>query len=92
MKVYIWKLKLWLLTLKKHLILQVIWFFKAFDSFLLACLEKYLYVSHFIKWVEILLESHESCIINGGNMTKNFKLKKGAFWHPFSLFLFISCL
>ena len=27
----------------------------------------------------ILLECHGSCIINGGNMTKYFKLEKGAF-------------
>ena len=55
---------------------------KAFDSlshsFLLVCLKKYGYGNDFIKWVEMLLESQESCIINGGNRTKYFKLQKGA--------------
>ena len=48
---------------------------KVFDSlshsFLLACL---LYGNDFIKWVEMLLECQESCIVNGGNAAKYFKL------------------
>ena len=55
---------------------------KAFDSlsqsFLLACLKKYVYGNEFKKWVEMLLECQESCIINGGNRTKYFKLQKAA--------------
>ena len=55
---------------------------KAFDSlrhsFLLACLKKYEYENDFIKWVEMLLECQESCIINRGNTTKHFELQKGA--------------
>ena len=51
---------------------------KAFDSlshsFLLACLKKYGYGNDFIKWVEMLLECQESCIVNGGNAAKYFKL------------------
>ena len=43
-------------------------------SFLLVCLKKYGYGNDFIKWVEMLLECQESCIINGGNRTKSFKL------------------
>ena len=43
---------------------------KAFDSlshsFLLLCLRKYGYGNDFIKWVEMLLECQESCIVNGG--------------------------
>ena len=50
---------------------------KAFDSlshsFLLVCLKKYGYGNDFIKWVEMLFECQESCIINGGNTTKYFK-------------------
>ena len=51
-------------------------YLKAFDSlnhyFLLG------YGNDFIKWVEMLLECQESCIINGGSATKYFKLQKGA--------------
>ena len=39
---------------------------KAFDSlspFLLACLKKYGCGNDFIKWLEMLLEFQESCII-----------------------------
>ena len=46
-----------------------------------------------MKWVEILLECKESCIINGGNTTKYFKLQKGARQgNPISAYLFILCL
>ena len=70
---------------------------KAFDSlshsFLLACLKKYGYGNDFIKWVEMLLECQESCIINGGNTTKHFELQKGARQgDPISAYLFILCL
>ena len=70
---------------------------KAFNSlsnsFLLACLKKYGYGSDFIKWVELLLECQESCIINGGNMTNYFKLQKGARQgDTISAYLFILCL
>ena len=55
---------------------------KAFDSlshsFLLVSLKRHGYGNDFIKWVEMLLECQESCIINGGNTTKYFKLQKGA--------------
>ena len=69
----------------------------AFDSlsysFLLACLKKYGYGNDFIKWVEMLLECQESCIINGGNATKHFKLEKGARQgDPISTYLLILCL
>ena len=47
-------------------------------SFLVAYLKKYGYGNDFIKWVEMLLECQESCIINGGSATKYFKLQKGA--------------
>ena len=67
---------------------------KAFASFshssLLACLKKYGYENDFIKWVEMLLECQESCIINGGNTTKHFELQKGARQgDPISAYLFI---
>ena len=66
---------------------------KVFDSlshsFLLACLKKYGYGNDFIKWVEMLLECQESCIINGGNTTKYFELQKD---DPIFAYLFILCL
>ena len=60
---------------------------KAFDflshSFLFACLKQYGYGNDFIKW---------SCIINGVNTTKYFKLQKGARQgDPVSANLFILC-
>ena len=70
---------------------------KAFDSlsysFLLACLKNYGYGNNFIKWVEMLLEYQEPCIVNGSNATKYFKLQKGARESdPVSAYLFILCL
>ena len=69
----------------------------AFDSlrhsFLLGCLKKYGFGNDFIKWAEMLLECQESCIINGGNTTKYFKLQKGARQgDPVSAYLFVLCL
>ena len=58
-------------------------------SFLLVCLKKYGYKNDFIKWVEIVLECQEFCIINGGNTTKYFELQKD---DPISAYLFILCL
>ena len=47
----------------------------------------------FIKWIEMLLECQESCIINGGITTKYLKLQKGARQgDPISAYLFILCL
>ena len=70
---------------------------KALDSlshsFLVAYLKKYRYGNDFIKWVEMLLECQESCVINGGSATKYFKLQKGARQgDPISASLFILCL
>ena len=55
---------------------------KAFDSvdhtFLLACLEKFGFGQNILKWVKILLNSNESCVINGGTTSKYFPLRRGA--------------
>ena len=53
---------------------------KAFDSlshsFLLACLKKFGFGHDFIRWVTILLQSQESCIINAGITTSYFSPEK----------------
>ena len=54
---------------------------KAFDSinhcFLIKVLEKYGFEKDFIKWIEILLQNQESCIVKRGTTTNYFKLEKG---------------
>ena len=46
-------------------------FEKTFDSmnhaFLLAALKKYGFGDNFIDWIQIILSSQESCVINGGH-------------------------
>ena len=55
---------------------------KAFDSldhnFLTSILEKYGFGQNFILWVKILLNDHESRVINGGKTAKYFMLGRGA--------------
>ena len=52
---------------------------KAFDSvdhgFIISTLERYGFGNRFVRWVKILLKNQKSCIINGGNTTKYFKLE-----------------
>ena len=46
---------------------------KAFDSvnhlFWITALEKYGFKKYFIKWIQILIQNQESCVINGGTTT-----------------------
>ena len=70
---------------------------KAFDSinhcFLIKVLDKYGFEKDFIKWIEILLQNQESCIVNGGTTTNYFKLEKGTRQEdPISAYLFILVL
>ena len=55
---------------------------KEFDflsqSLLLACLKIIRFGHNFIKWVKILLENQESCIINAGITTSYFNFEKSA--------------
>ena len=54
---------------------------KAFDfanhQFLILVLKKFGFGNTFIKWIQTLLKNQESCVINGGNTTKYFKLERG---------------
>ena len=54
---------------------------KTFDSvnllFSVSALEKYGFKNDFIRWTKLLLKNQESCIINGGQITKYFKLERG---------------
>ena len=49
---------------------------KAFDSldhdFLITVLNKFAFGSNFISWFKLLLNSQQSCVINGGNTTPFF--------------------
>ena len=53
---------------------------KSFDSvnhlFLIATLEKYGFKEDFIKWIQILVQNQESCVINGGKTKATSSLKK----------------
>ena len=66
---------------------------KAFDSvnhlFLITTLEKYGFNKDFIKWIQILIQSQESCVINGETTTNHFKLEGGTRQDdPISAYLF----
>ena len=60
---------------------------KAFDTvdhyFLPAILERYGFKKNFLRCIETLLNSQESCTINGGVTVHYFKLKKGTY-HTFT--------
>ena len=55
---------------------------KAFDSldytFLLSILKKIGLKEQFINWIQILINSQESCVLNAGTTTPYFCLCKGA--------------
>ena len=54
---------------------------KAFDLvshlFLITALVMYSFKEDFIKWIQILIQNQESCVINGGTTTNYFKLERG---------------
>ena len=70
---------------------------KAFDSvnhhFLIAILEKIGFGTEFIEWIKLLLNNQESCLIDGGKISKYFKLERGTRQvDPISAYLFIIAL
>ena len=71
---------------------------KAFDSgnhnfLLLKVLENCGFSKDFLKWISILLQNQESCVINGGKATHYFPLKSGTRQgDPTSAYLFILVL
>ena len=70
---------------------------KSFDSlnhnFLSRILENYGFNHDFLKWISILLQNQESCVINGGKTTRYFPLKTGIRQgDPISAYLFIVVL
>ena len=67
---------------------------KAIDSlnhsFLPAVLKKCGFGTSFIKWIEVILDKSESCVINSGKTTQYFQLNRGARQRdPISAYLFI---
>ena len=67
---------------------------KAFDSvdhtFLVAVLKKFGFGDDFIRWVRIILNRQESCIMNNGHSTCYFPLSSGTRQgDPISAYLFI---
>ena len=67
---------------------------KAFDSvdhtFLVAVLKKFGFGDDFIRWVRIILNRQESCIMNNGHSTGYFPLSSGTRQgDPISAYLFI---
>ena len=70
---------------------------KAFDSinhcFWIKVLDKFDFEKDFIKWIKILLQNQESCIVNEGTTTNYFKFGKGTRQgDPISAYLFILVL
>ena len=56
-------------------------------------MEKFDLEKDFIKWIKILLQNQESCIVNGGTTTDYFKFEKGTRQgDPISAYLFILVL
>ena len=68
-------------------------FYSVNHLFWLSALENYGLKKDFIRWIKLLLKNQESYIINGGQTTNYFKLKRGTRQgHPLSTYAFIIIL
>ena len=68
-------------------------FYSVNRLFLSTVLEKYSFKEDFIKWIQILMQNQESCVINGGTTTIYFKLERSTRQgDPVSAYLFIVVL
>ena len=70
---------------------------KSFHSvnhlFYVSALERYGFKNNFIRWIKLLLQNQESCIINRGQTTNYFILERGTRQgDPLSAYLFILVL
>ena len=78
-------------------IMMMVDFTKAFDSlewpFLFKTLKHMNFGKSFFKWIKVLYNNVESCIINYGTTSKYFKLNRGVRQgDPLSAYLFILCM
>ena len=83
--------------LKLKGLLLTVDFEKAFDSvnhnFLLKVLQNYSFTQDFFKWIGILLQNYELCVITGGKTTHYFPLKSSTRQgNPILVYLFILVL
>ena len=53
-------------------------FYSLDHTFLISVLKKLGFGNDFVNWIETLISKQESCIINDGNSTQYFHLKRGA--------------
>ena len=61
--------------------------------FLLPVLERYSFEERFLKWIQILIQNEEFCVVNYGITTKSFSLDRGARQgDPISAFFFVIAL
>ena len=84
-------------TLFRNSFLMTVDIEKAFNSInhclLIKVLEKNGFEKDFIKWIKILLQNQESCIVNGGATTNYFQLEKDTRQgEPISAFLYSFCV